>query len=50
VRTVTDPLHLDAGGFRALFAQLGPSLSTWRAAEIAALRTQTYEPPVLELG
>ena len=29
---------------------MGPSLGLWRAAEIAALREQTYEPPVLDLG
>lgn len=29
---------------------MGPSLALWRAAEIAALREQIYEPPVLDLG
>lgn len=29
---------------------MGPSLGLWRAAEIAALREQTYDPPVLDLG
>lgn len=48
--TVNGALHLDARDFRALFHQLGPSLGFWRAAEIAALRTQTYAPPVLDLG
>jgi SAM-dependent methyltransferase len=50
VETITDPLYLDTRSFRALFEQLGPSLSVWRAAEIAALRTVAYEPPVLDLG
>ncbi|MFL6653709.1 MAG: class I SAM-dependent DNA methyltransferase [Sulfurifustis sp.] len=43
-------LRLGANDFRALFDQLGPSLGFWRAAEIAALRTQTYKRPVLDLG
>lgn len=47
---VADALHLGARDFRALFDQLGPSLGFWRAAEIAALRTQTYSRPVLDLG
>lgn len=50
MQTITGSLHLDAHAFRRLFRQLGPSLSIWRAAEIAALRTQRYEPPVLDLG
>ena len=43
-------LHLSASEFSVLLDQLGPSLALWRAAEIAALRTQSYEPPVLDLG
>lgn len=43
-------LHLDAATFRVLLKQQGPSLGLWRAAEIAALREQTYEPPILDLG
>lgn len=43
-------LHLGSAEFQVLLAQLGPSLGVWRAAEIAALRTQVYEPPVLDLG
>src|SRR3989440_12149132 len=44
------PLHLDAPAFRMLFELQGPSLGLWRAAEIAALREQVYESPVLDLG
>jgi SAM-dependent methyltransferase len=44
------PLHLGAAEFQILLERLGPSLALWRAAEIAALRRQTYEPPVLDLG
>jgi len=44
------PLHLDAPTFRALLELQGPSLGLWRAAEIAALREQVFEPPVLDLG
>src|SRR6266571_4121763 len=44
------PLHLDAATFRVLLELQGPSLGLWRAAEIAALREQAYEPPVLDLG
>lgn len=43
-------LHLDGATFRELLQQQGPSLGLWRAAEIAALREQTYEPPILDLG
>ncbi len=43
------PLHLDAATFRVLLELQGPSLGLWRAAEIAALREQVYEPPVLDL-
>lgn len=44
------PLHLDLPTLRTLLTLQGPSLGLWRAAEVAALRTQTYEPPVLDLG
>ncbi|HEY9726835.1 MAG TPA: class I SAM-dependent methyltransferase, partial [Chroococcales cyanobacterium] len=43
-------LHLDAATLQVLLKQQGPSLGVWRAAEIAALREQTYEPPILDLG
>jgi len=46
----TDPLHLDATTFRTLFIAQGPSLGLWRAAEIAALREQSLERPILDLG
>lgn len=44
------PLHLDAATWRRVLELMGPSLGLWRAAEIAALREQSYEPPVLDLG
>jgi SAM-dependent methyltransferase len=44
------PLHLGAADFQVLLERLGPSLALWRAAEIAALRRETYEPPILDLG
>src|SRR3954449_9901652 len=44
------PLHLDAPTFRMLLELQGPSLGLWRAAEIAVLREQVYEQPVLDLG
>lgn len=47
---MTSELHLRAGEFQKLFTQLGPSLGFWRAAEIAALRTQSYQTPILDLG
>ena len=49
---VTDvrSLHLDAPTFRMLLELQGPSLGLWRAAEIAVLREQEYERPVLDLG
>lgn len=50
MKTLTQPLKLDAQQFRYLFETLGPSLGLWRAAEIAALREQDYPPPVLDLG
>jgi SAM-dependent methyltransferase len=43
-------LHLPASEFLSLLEKLGPSLGVWRAAEIAALRMETYAPPVLDLG
>jgi len=46
----TDPLHLDATTFRTLFIAQRPSLGLWRAAEIAALREQSLERPILDLG
>lgn len=50
MKIVCDPLHLDAATFYTLLKLQGPSLGLWRAAEIAALREQAYEPPVLDLG
>lgn len=44
------PLHLDAPTFSTLLKLQGPSLGLWRAAEVAALREQVFEPPVLDLG
>lgn len=44
------PLYLDELTIRTLLAKQGPSLGLWRAAEIAALREQSFEPPVLDLG
>ncbi|GIV97752.1 MAG: hypothetical protein KatS3mg057_2409 [Herpetosiphonaceae bacterium] len=44
------PLHLDEAGWRMLLEQCGPSLGLWRAAEVAALREQRYERPILDLG
>jgi SAM-dependent methyltransferase len=46
----TEPLYLPEADFARLFADLGPSLGFWRAAEIAALREQPLEPPLLDLG
>lgn len=43
-------LRLDAPTFRLLLELQGPSLGLWRAAEIAVLREQVYERPVLDLG
>lgn len=43
-------LHLPADEIHVLLDKLGPSLGVWRAAEIAALRTEIYAPPVLDLG
>ena len=44
------PLHISACDARLLLERQGPSLALWRAAEIAALREQMYEPPILDLG
>lgn len=44
------PLHLDASTGRLLLDRLGPSLALWRAAEVAILREQRFDPPVLDLG
>lgn len=49
-RFVTAPLRLPVATFRHLLELQGPSLALWRAAEVAALREQRYEPPVLDLG
>ncbi len=46
----TKPLYLPESDFRFLFDKFGPSLGLWRAAEIAALREQAFDPPVLDLG
>lgn len=46
----TKSLYLPEKDFRFLFHRLGPSLGLWRAAEIAALREVTCDPPVLDLG
>lgn len=43
-------LRLGAAEFYMLLDRLGPSLGLWRAAEIAALRAQRYDPPILDLG
>jgi SAM-dependent methyltransferase len=50
ISTAMQPLHLNTGTFRILLELQGPSLGLWRAAEIAALREQSYEHPVLDLG
>ncbi|MFB2937900.1 class I SAM-dependent methyltransferase [Aerosakkonemataceae cyanobacterium BLCC-F154] len=44
------PLHLDTETFRKLLQLQGPSLGLWRAAEIAVLRQQKYDRPILDLG
>lgn len=46
----TAPLRVGPDELQRLLAELGPSLGLWRAAEIAALRTQVYRAPVLDLG
>lgn len=50
ISTVMHPLHLNASTFHMLLELQGPSLGLWRAAEIAALREQSYEHPILDLG
>lgn len=50
MRTVDRPLHLPAMDFLTLLELQGPSLALWRAAEVAVLREQHYERPVLDLG
>lgn len=42
--------YLDTPSFRVLLEQQGPSLGLWRAAEIAVLREQAYDRPILDLG
>lgn len=49
-RFVTDSLNLPCATFRYLLEMQGPSLALWRAAEVAALREQRYESPILDLG
>ncbi len=49
-RRTRRPLRLGADDFQYLLTMFGPSLGLWRAAEIAALREQVYEAPVLDLG
>ena len=44
------PLHVDVQTARVLLERQGPSLGLWRAAEVAALREQPFETPVLDLG
>lgn len=44
------PLQLPEVDFLTLLERQGPSLALWRAAEVAALREQPYEGPVLDLG
>ncbi len=44
------PLRLDISTLRLLLELQGPSLGLWRAAEIAALREQVFEHPILDLG
>ncbi|HEX2915641.1 MAG TPA: class I SAM-dependent methyltransferase [Chloroflexia bacterium] len=48
--TVVRGLNLPAEDWRKLLERFGPSLALWRAAEIAILRKQAFEPPVLDLG
>jgi len=48
--TTSRPLYLDAATFHTLLKLQGPSLGLWRAAEIAVLREQVYEHPILDLG
>jgi SAM-dependent methyltransferase len=46
----SEPLRLSARDFHALLQQQGPSLGLWRAAEVALLRQQLVQRPVLDLG
>ena len=48
--TTSRPLYLDAATFHTLLKLQGPSLGLWRAAEVAVLREQVYERPILDLG
>lgn len=48
--SICGKLQLSAEDVYDLLQRLGPSLGIWRAAEVAVLRTQTYERPVLDLG
>lgn len=50
MKIIEQPLHLNPYHFRYLLEQLGPSLGFWRAAEVAALREQSFPAPVLDLG
>lgn len=47
---ISSSLHLDKPTFRLLLEQQGPSLGLWRAAEVAVLREQNYQRPILDLG
>ncbi len=47
---VSRPLELPARNMHTLLERLGPSLGLWRAAEVAALREQSYKPPILDVG
>lgn len=44
------PLYLDRSTWQILLALQGPSLGLWRAAEIAILREQIYQYPIVDLG
>ena len=44
------PLYLNPEDFFTLLAKQGPSLGFWRAAEVAVLREQAYQPPILDMG
>ena len=44
------PLYLESPVFRLLLEKQGPSLGLWRAAEVAALKEQSFPKPVLDLG
>jgi SAM-dependent methyltransferase len=47
---VNPTLQLGADDLLTLLERFGPSLALWRAAEIAALRRQPIERPLLDLG